>query len=277
MKQRVNDLLARLDALSLRERALVFLAVAVVLVALCQSVFWGPLQAKQKRLLIQKKQIAGESISTQAEIDFKLKAHNNDPDGPNRLKVQQLEKQGRQLYERLRVQQKGLVPPERIVPLLQALLQQHPRLHLVSLATLDETPAPAAEPERTRSQVLESLVSGDQAGKLTAAAALAVLAQSSATPGAAPATPAAGASGTPAAPANAKAEKPAPKGPLFRHGVTMVLEGSYLDLLDYLTRMEQLPSQLYWGDMQLRVIRYPKVALTLNVYTVSLDSKWLHL
>lgn len=273
MKQNLNTLLARLDALSLRERALIFMALAVVMIALCQALFWGPLQAKQKRLLLQQKQINGESISTQAEIEFKLKAHHNDPDGTNRKKVEQLEKQGRQLYERLRGQQKGLVPPNRMVPLLQAMLERHPRLHLVSLATIDETTPPAPEPEQTRSQILESLVSGDQAGKLTTAAALAVLAQSSAQPSA-PASPKPAASGASGADKN---EPPVAKGPLFRHGVQMVLEGSYLDLLDYLTRMEQLPSQLYWGNMQLQVVRYPKVELTIEIYTVSLDGKWLHL
>jgi MSHA biogenesis protein MshJ len=266
MKQRLNTLLARLDALSLRERTMIFMATAVVLIALCHTLFWAPLQAKQKRLILQQKQIAGESISTQAEIDFKLKAHNDDPDGPNRLKVQQLEKQGRQLYERLRVQQKGLVPPDKVAHLLQTMLQQHPRLHLLRLTTIEDSAPAAAEPERTRSQTLENLISGDQAGKLTAAAALAVLAQSQAQSSAAAAAAAA-----------EKTEKVAPKGPLFRHGVQLVLEGSYLDLLDYLTRMEQLPTQLYWGDMQLQVISYPRVELTLDVFTVSLDNKWLNL
>ena len=76
------------------------------------------------------------------------------------------------------------------------------------------------------------------------------------------------------------AEKPAaarPSGPgtIYRHGVEITLTGSYLDLLAYLRELEKLPSQMYWGRLELAVAAPPKVTLKLSVYTMSLDLAWL--
>jgi MSHA biogenesis protein MshJ len=64
-------------------------------------------------------------------------------------------------------------------------------------------------------------------------------------------------------------------GTIYRHGVEITLSGSYLDLLAYLTDLEKLPSQMYWGKLDLAVAAYPKVTLKLSVYTMSLDLAWL--
>ena len=71
------------------------------------------------------------------------------------------------------------------------------------------------------------------------------------------------------------AAKPAAPGTIYRHGVEITLSGSYLDLLTYLRDLEKLPSQMYWGRMELAVAAYPKVTLKLSVYTMSLDLAWL--
>ena len=62
---------------------------------------------------------------------------------------------------------------------------------------------------------------------------------------------------------------------LFKHGVQMTVRGSYLDLMEYLTELEHLPSQMFWSDVDLKVEQYPDVVLTLNLYTLSLDEIWL--
>jgi MSHA biogenesis protein MshJ len=55
---------------------------------------------------------------------------------------------------------------------------------------------------------------------------------------------------------------------LYRHGVEMTLTGSYLDLLQYLSRLEALPVRLLWGSGDLQVDQYPTVRLRLQVYTL---------
>jgi MSHA biogenesis protein MshJ len=56
---------------------------------------------------------------------------------------------------------------------------------------------------------------------------------------------------------------------LYRHGVEMTLTGSYLELQQYLTRLEALPVKLLWGPGDLQVDQYPTVRLRLQVYTVT--------
>jgi len=56
---------------------------------------------------------------------------------------------------------------------------------------------------------------------------------------------------------------------LYRHGVEMTLTGSYLELLQYLSRLEALPVKLLWGAGDLQVDQYPTVRLRLQVYTLS--------
>jgi MSHA biogenesis protein MshJ len=71
------------------------------------------------------------------------------------------------------------------------------------------------------------------------------------------------------------ASKPVSAGTIYRHGVEITLTGNYLDLLAYLRDLEKLPSQMYWGKLDLSVASYPKVQLKLSVYTMSLDLAWL--
>ena len=80
-------------------------------------------------------------------------------------------------------------------------------------------------------------------------------------------------------PVGAAAGKPAAQDPdlLFRHGVELTLRGSYLDMVDYMGALEALPAQLFWGKAQLQVEQYPTVRLTLTLYTLSLDPKWMKL
>ena len=73
------------------------------------------------------------------------------------------------------------------------------------------------------------------------------------------------------------APKPVPTGPglIYRHGVELTVTGTYLDLLAYLKDLEKLPSQMYWGKLDLNVGAHPQVTLKLSVYTLSLDPAWM--
>jgi len=64
---------------------------------------------------------------------------------------------------------------------------------------------------------------------------------------------------------------------LFKHEVQISVRGSYLDLLQYLAELEQLPTQMFWGKAEIKVEKHPDVVLTLTVYTLSLDKTWLQI
>lgn len=62
---------------------------------------------------------------------------------------------------------------------------------------------------------------------------------------------------------------------IFKHGVKITVRGSYLDLLQYLSALEKMPVQMFWGEATLSVGQYPAATLTLTLYTLSLDKTWL--
>lgn len=76
-------------------------------------------------------------------------------------------------------------------------------------------------------------------------------------------------------PAAGAPRPPAAAGQIYRHGVELTVSGSYLDLLAYLKDLEKLPSQMYWGKLDLMVETHPTVTMKLSVYTLSLDPAWL--
>jgi MSHA biogenesis protein MshJ len=229
MKQRWQKFAARVDALSQRERILGFAAIVAVLYTVAQIGVIGPLLRKQELLNIQVVQQQNNIAGINAEITQKLKEAEADPDAPVRARLAATREESARLGESLRSMQQGLVPPDRVAPLLESILRANGRLKMVSLRTLP----------------VESLSSlgakKDAAAEDTAA-------------------------------------KPMPKRELlFRHGVEVTVRGSYLDMVDYMTALEGLPTQLFWGKAQLEVEEYPSVRLTLTLYTLSLDEKWMKL
>jgi MSHA biogenesis protein MshJ len=229
MKRRWSQLAARIDALSQRERVLVFAAALAVLGCLGQVAVLKPLQQRQDRL---KNQIAGERaglIETQAAIARKVADAQVDPDLLLRDRLSAVRADSERLDQGLRAMQSGLVPPERIAPLLESILRANGRLKLVSMQTL-----PVSS--------LSDLGKDKDDAKPDAA-------------------------------------KPGANNPdlLYRHGVELTVRGSYLDMVDYMGALEALPAQLFWGKAQLQVEQYPTVRLTLTLYTLSMDPKWMKL
>jgi MSHA biogenesis protein MshJ len=72
------------------------------------------------------------------------------------------------------------------------------------------------------------------------------------------------------------ASKEAKERLIYRHGLEVTVSGSYLDLLAYLRDLEALPTQLYWGALNIDASKYPRVLMKLTVYTLSLDRAWLN-
>lgn len=62
---------------------------------------------------------------------------------------------------------------------------------------------------------------------------------------------------------------------VFKHGVEITLQGSYADLYDYLARVEKLPWRMFWSRASLNAEDYPRLKLTVTIYTLSLDKAWL--
>lgn len=64
---------------------------------------------------------------------------------------------------------------------------------------------------------------------------------------------------------------------IYKHEVELVLTGNYLDMLAYMRELEAMPERVYWSRSQMNVLEYPKARLKLNLFTLSLEKKWLNL
>lgn len=62
---------------------------------------------------------------------------------------------------------------------------------------------------------------------------------------------------------------------IYQHSFEVSIEGSYAELHGYLTRLEALPWQLFWGKVTLDAGAHPKLRLTLTLHTLSLNKAWL--
>jgi MSHA biogenesis protein MshJ len=241
MKARWTALAARIDALSQRERILGFAAAAALLSFAAYSGAIGPGLRKQELLRTQIVQQRAETLAVRAAIAQKVAEGAVDPDAAVRARLAAVREEDARLSESLRAMQKGLVPPERVAPLLESILRANGRLKLASVRTLPVEPL-----GDTRADAAD--------GSAGAAAGVAALAAA-----------------MPVKPVAAGHEV------LFRHGVELTVRGSYLDMVDYMAALESLPTQLFWGQAQLEVEEYPTVRLTLTLYTLSLDEKWMKL
>jgi MSHA biogenesis protein MshJ len=239
MKQQWEKLALKIDALSLRERTMVFAGAAAAIVFLVYSMLLSPLYARQKLLVGSINQQQNQISAIDAGITEKLQAYARDPDAPNRKRLEIMKTEAEQASESLRAVQKGLVAPDKMIPVLAQLLRANGNLRLVSLRNLPVTGV------------------SERALKAGQDAALAPLAK------------------TPAAPSAADA----PKQPelLYRHGVEIALQGGYLDMINYMSTLETSPTQLFWGKARLDATQYPNATLTLTLYTLSLDEQWMKL
>lgn len=66
-----------------------------------------------------------------------------------------------------------------------------------------------------------------------------------------------------------------PEGNLYQHGIEIKLAGGYQDLLAYVAELDASPQKILRGKINLIVRQYPVSELTVTIYTLSLDARWL--
>lgn len=61
----------------------------------------------------------------------------------------------------------------------------------------------------------------------------------------------------------------------FLHPVEITVAGDYLSVLGYLKSLEQLPWHFYWRALDLRVEKYPRNVVRLEIATLGTEAEWL--
>ena len=261
MKQLWIKYSTRIDAMTLRERAMVFCAAAGIIIFLAYTALLDPVYVKQKVLRAQISQQQNNITGLDADITQRVDAYAVDPDAATRVRLQSARREVERLGTAMRTMQQGLVAPDKMVPLLQTLLRGNDKLKLVSLRTLPVSGLSEA-PVDLSSEAKASARGVTEAQVLSSIKAEAAKSEAKAAEVKAEAAPVA-------------MVKPAEL--VYRHGVEIVLQGGYLDMISYMAALEDMPTQLFWGKARLEVDQYPSARLSLTLYTLSLDQKWMKL
>lgn len=215
MRARLQQLSARVDALTLRERGLLMLTVVVVLAGLWEIAFFGPLQQRKAALDHQVQALHTSLAALNQSITKAAEKRSSDPNAALRADLAKVRGDNQQLDRKLDAITAGLIAPREMAAVLERVLKAQHGLRLVSIAN---TPA-------------EPVSLGDVNGASTAR--------------------------------------------IFRHGMTLTFEGSYLDTLKYLRALKALPGRFYWDSLDLKVKKYPVNRVTVTVHTLNLKEGWI--
>lgn len=223
MKQRLQRIVERIDAFTLRERTIIFAAVASVCVVFTYTFFVDAEFARSARLSRDIAQRQAEARTLQGQIDKLLQARVLDPDRDNRERLATAKARLAEVNAQIAAAERKFTAPAQMRPVIAEILARNKRIRLIDLRTLP----PAS--------IAEARPASDPQAKPAAAERL-----------------------------------------VFRHALELTVSGAYLDLVGYLSDLERLPTQLYWGGLSLEAAQYPVVTMKLTVYTLSLDRAWLN-
>ncbi len=220
---------AKINALKLRERLLVFGAALAIVLFLMDSWFIDPVTKRSDAFATRTAQRQSELDALQLEIK-KLEQARSNVDGANLARRDSLKRELGAIEATVAAAQQGLVPAEQMKTVLQEMLARNPQLQLISMRTLPVTPLVEKPAKAEKAEVAAPAARG----------------------------------------------QPAPgEGGVFKRGVQITIQGSYADLHDYLDRLEKLSWRMFWSRASLDADEYPRLTLTVTIYTLSLDKAWL--
>jgi MSHA biogenesis protein MshJ len=213
-------------------------ALLVALLALAYTLMIEPELIRHRRMSTTMQQKQAEMKAFEAQVTALIASRAHDPDRAERERLAKLNHELSELEARVAAEERRFTAPSQMRTVIGGLLARSRGVSLVEMKTLAPT------------TIAESR--------------------------AAAAKPAPGVKPTAAAKPPAAAKPQPSERLIYRHGPELSLTGSYLDLLAYVRDLEQLPTQLYWASLELDAADYPKVAMKLTVYTLSLDRAWLN-
>ena len=129
----------RLDAMSLRERVLIFLAVSVVIVAIADSALFDPISRRQKVNSQRIHQQEDEIRTMQGQVQAYAQGRTGDNAGAKRERLEKRKVELAALDRELAAKRNDLVPPERMAKMLYEIVKRNPDVDLVSLRSLPAT------------------------------------------------------------------------------------------------------------------------------------------
>ncbi len=150
MRNLLKQYAERVDHASLRERVLVFLATALILVYVLNAVLITPVRDEQRRLTVSIAQNERELRTIQGELQRLVRARASDPDVRNRERAAVLRAEIADLDGRIAEEQRRFTTPQRMRDVLEEMLQREKRLRLIDLKTLPVADMSASQAQGER-------------------------------------------------------------------------------------------------------------------------------
>lgn len=231
MKEKIESLAQKFNDLALRERVLSGLGVLVVIFVAWDFIFYQPL-AKQHSALQARLDVASENITRlSAEEQVFAKALTSDPNAARKREVVRLEQQLAQLDSDLEKLAVGLIQADKLPQILHDVLFSSGSLKLLGMKTQPVEKLNFSEPVTAAEQVASRNAQQNIIEEFPQQDETVVS--------------------------------------VFKHAVTISLEGRYFDVVNYLSALERLPWKIYWEFLDYKVTDYPNARVTLQVYTLS--------
>jgi MSHA biogenesis protein MshJ len=247
LMERWQSLAAQLDQRSVRERALVMVALLAVVWGAFDVAWLGPHNKALSALEASNLDQGRKRVELIAHLQLQRQQLQTPVNEAAARKKQQLFKDLAVQQQSLMAGGRNMLSPDEVVGLLQRLLQSRSGLKTLSLRNLKPEPAVQALPPEIAN------------------------ASTSAAPGSV-----APASGTSEA---ATAALPAQTPVLWRHGIELRIRGNYADIVNYLQQLEEQQPRLHWQSLQLDndtgVGVAHTITATLVISTLSLETPWL--
>jgi MSHA biogenesis protein MshJ len=140
-------LLARIDDMSLRERAMLFASISLVILLVAYAALLDPVLRKQKSLIDRVARDQNQINEIRTQIEQIVRAGDAKGRHPEQVAVDALERQIAELDRSLAAKQSGLIAPERLPGLLKDILGRSKGVELESLRLLPGVPVKAGTGE----------------------------------------------------------------------------------------------------------------------------------
>lgn len=137
----------KVEAMTLRERAMLFAIAALLLAFLVNALLLDPLMVRQKAISARLAQQQHETTALQEAIGTILQAKHEDEHSPLRARIAELKAQIQESEHFLKTRRDSLVEPGKMADVLEQVLRSNDKLQLVELKTLPLSLLVEAKPD----------------------------------------------------------------------------------------------------------------------------------
>jgi MSHA biogenesis protein MshJ len=140
LKTQFKGFIDRIDAMSLRERGLIFVTLLVALYFVAVNVLFGSVNSEKDRLQKQVNQLHEETRALESQVQVIAGGGENDPDTVKRKKIASLQENLKTMDVAFNRVTAGLVPPKEMSKLVEQMLLKNHGLEVIKVESLPSTP-----------------------------------------------------------------------------------------------------------------------------------------